>query len=403
MESRRPPTQLRQPPYLPENVIMLILLWLPLKTLMQFKCVCRSWNSLISSPVFVKLKYLRSPKGANIMLTIEYLHDPQHHIIRAVPCSVPSLLNSRLSAASVYSSFPIMDDYWVVGTCHGLVCLAGPIWDSEDSTDEFWVKIWNPVTRIASGRSPILPCNSFVSLELGFGYDYKNEAYKVVALITSLEAEKDSEKCQVKVYTMGDSGWRDKGSFPALPIAGRIRNKNDGIYITGTLNWLALRNFEGDNAWEDVTALDQVEIVSLDLGEETYKHFALPDGLDERPILTPVLGVLNEYLYLCHDYDTTNFVLWQMKEFGNARSWTLLLNVTNEHLQLDSFFLVSEVFPLVPMCMSENGDVVLILSAEDIAVIQYDFKDDRVERHAIPRGEVWIQPKDYTESLVLPL
>ncbi|MED6208186.1 hypothetical protein PIB30_042774 [Stylosanthes scabra] len=138
MERPRPPTQSRQPPDLPENVIMLILSWLPLKILMQFKCVCRSWKSLISSPMFAKLKYLTTPKEANIILTIEHAEAPcsYRNITRAMPCSVPSLLNFPPSAVSEYSFWQIMDDYYVVGTCHGLVCLVGPVWDTEDSTNE---------------------------------------------------------------------------------------------------------------------------------------------------------------------------------------------------------------------------------------------------------------------------
>ncbi|MED6208185.1 hypothetical protein PIB30_042773 [Stylosanthes scabra] len=166
---------------------------------------------------------------------------------------------------------------------------------------------------------------------------------------------------------MGDSSWRDMGIFPTLPLSGLTSNENDGIYIAGTLNWLALRNFRGDNVWQEVTSVDQLVIVSLDLGEETYKQFGLPDGLDELPKLKPVLGVLRDCLYLCHDYKTPHFVLWQMNEFGNAASWTQLLNVTYQHLQLDRFYLDEGSHPLMPMCMSEKGDVVVLLSTENLA------------------------------------
>ncbi|MED6126450.1 hypothetical protein PIB30_078592 [Stylosanthes scabra] len=346
MEPPPPPTQRRQLPHLPEDVVMLILSFLPVKSLMQFMCVCRSWNSLITSPKFAKLKYLRTPKYASIILTVDDTLDPDMTIIHAAPCSVPSLLSLPLSAVSEDSFIPIMDDYYVVGTCHGLVCLAGSVWESEG---ESWVKFWNPETRITSERSPSLHFNSdlTVALNYGFGYDCENDVYKIVALIS------DSEKARVKDFTMADSCWRDMGSlsFPALPIAGSITNENDGIYINGTLNWLALCNFSGENAWEEVTAVDQLVILSLDLGKETYNQFGLPVGLDELPKLKPVLGVLRDCLYLCHDYKTSHFVLWQMKEFGNAGSWTPLLNVSHQHLQIERVF-EPEHHPIVPMCMS---------------------------------------------------
>ncbi|MED6161253.1 hypothetical protein PIB30_058983 [Stylosanthes scabra] len=202
---------------------------------------------------------------------------------------------------------------------------------------------------------------------------------------------------------MGDSCWRDRRSFPALPIAGRSTNENDGIYINGTLNWLALRNFSGGNAWEEATAVDQLVIVSLDLGKEAYKQFGVPDGLDELPKVKPVLGVLRDCLYLCHDYKASHFVLWQMNEFGNAASWTQLWNVTYQHLQLYELSPLDELcHPLVPMCMSENGDVVVLLSAADGAVIMYDFKVDRVERYNNHGPKLWSHPVDYAKSLVSP-
>ncbi|MED6172054.1 hypothetical protein PIB30_046560 [Stylosanthes scabra] len=299
--------QKRKAPDLPESVIMLILSLLPLKTLMQFKCVCRSWNSLISSPFFVTLKYLTTPKHANIILTVK--GEDHDTLDRAIPYSVPFLLNFPPSPVSEYSSVDIMDYHEVVGTCRGLVCIAGPLVITED---EIWVNFWNPATRIVSERSPRLHRGANMTMDFGFGYDYKTEAYKVVALIANWHAEDDPKNARIKVFTMGDSCWRDMGIFPALPIAGTPTHKNDGIYIMGTLNWLALRNFGDDNAWDVVAFVDQLVIGSLDLGKETYKQIGVPDGLDELSEHMPVLGVLRNCLYLCHDYKTSHFVFWQM-------------------------------------------------------------------------------------------
>ncbi|MED6221882.1 hypothetical protein PIB30_059109 [Stylosanthes scabra] len=290
-----------------------------------------------------------------------------------------------------------MDWHVVVGTCRGLVCIAGPLLITED---EIWVKFWNPATRIVFERSPTLHRSANLTMDFGFGYDYKTEAYKVVALIANWLAEEDSKKARMKVFTIGDSCWRDMGIFPALPIAGTPTHKNDGVYINGTLNWLALCNFGDDNAWEVVDSVDQLIISSLDFGKETYKQFGVPAGLDELSEHMPVLGVLRDCLYLSHDYKTSHFVFWQTNEFGNAASWTQLFNVTYQHLQLDGFSLEQACHPLVPMCMSENGDVVVLLSKEDEAVILYDFKNDIVELYDIPGDEVWLNPKDYAESLV---
>ncbi|MCI40987.1 F-box/kelch-repeat protein, partial [Trifolium medium] len=41
-------------PFLPEELIIQILLRLPVRSLIEFKCVCKSWKTLISDPKFAK-------------------------------------------------------------------------------------------------------------------------------------------------------------------------------------------------------------------------------------------------------------------------------------------------------------------------------------------------------------
>ncbi|PON71384.1 F-box domain containing protein [Trema orientale] len=44
-------------PNLNEDVVVLILSKLPIKSLKRFNCVCKSWYSLISSPTFVAMHF----------------------------------------------------------------------------------------------------------------------------------------------------------------------------------------------------------------------------------------------------------------------------------------------------------------------------------------------------------
>ncbi|RHN79380.1 putative F-box domain-containing protein [Medicago truncatula] len=45
------------PLYLPDELITQILLRLPVETLIRFKCVCKSWFSLISNPYFANSQF----------------------------------------------------------------------------------------------------------------------------------------------------------------------------------------------------------------------------------------------------------------------------------------------------------------------------------------------------------
>ena len=61
---------------LPEEVIYEILTWLPVKSLIQFRCVSKSWNSIITNPIFITTHLNRVNKRANKTKTMAicYLH-----------------------------------------------------------------------------------------------------------------------------------------------------------------------------------------------------------------------------------------------------------------------------------------------------------------------------------------
>ncbi|RHN63682.1 putative F-box domain-containing protein [Medicago truncatula] len=48
------------PPFLPEELIVEILLRLSVKSLLQYKCVCKTWKTLLSDPQFAKSHLLSS-------------------------------------------------------------------------------------------------------------------------------------------------------------------------------------------------------------------------------------------------------------------------------------------------------------------------------------------------------
>jgi hypothetical protein len=55
---------------LPEDLVTLILLWLPVVSLLRFKCVCKSWYALITHQNFVR-KHLLHNKNSNTHLLLK--------------------------------------------------------------------------------------------------------------------------------------------------------------------------------------------------------------------------------------------------------------------------------------------------------------------------------------------
>jgi len=104
-----------------------------------------------------------------------------------------------------------------------------------------------------------------------FRYDDSIDNYKIVAFYQMIN--------EVRVFSLGDNVWRHIQSFHVVPfmdISTRPLTHlgiNAGVYVRGTVNWLAIRNVcPCDFELESIT-IDQFVINSLDLSTETYYQF----------------------------------------------------------------------------------------------------------------------------------
>ena len=92
-----------------DELIVEILSRLPVKTLMQFKCVCKSWKTLIShDPSFVKLHLQRSPRNTHLALVSDLSSDYESN------CSVVPFPVSHLLEAPLTIILTILTMYWVI-------------------------------------------------------------------------------------------------------------------------------------------------------------------------------------------------------------------------------------------------------------------------------------------------
>ncbi|XP_057746890.1 F-box/kelch-repeat protein At3g23880-like [Arachis stenosperma] len=366
------------------ELVMEILSWVPAKPLTRLKLVCKSWNSIISHPHFVKLHLYRSPKNAILLFTrTEALTLDEGAKWGLVLSSVESFIqnpSSALDAQENRHSLHIAD--WVSGSCNGLVCVAHSPYHPNNDICDIWLRLWNPLIGFISENSPCLRVN--LPIAFGFGYDESSDSYKVVTVIRN-----SSGTVTAQVYSFGGSSWKTINSFPAFPFS----VENNGHFIGGTLNWLGLRNPHGDDYdWATVT-LDMLMIVSFDLKSDTHKQILLPKGIHEIPREEPILGVWGNSLYLLHDYKNTHFIAWQMKEFGDENSWTQFLKISFQHLGVER---------LLSVFIFENGNIFMLRGRHHFEEVFYDRRDNSVKRINILANNCYLDALEYVESLVQP-
>ncbi|MCI01166.1 F-box protein, partial [Trifolium medium] len=251
-----------------------------------------------------------------------------------IPYSITSFVDnpSFTLFADHHYLFNIKDCSWIAGSCHGLICLTGIRFlrilrgtstNYDQQEYEYCLRLWNPATRAISEK---IGC--FIGppgFNFSFGCDNSTGTFKVVV----------SQSKSVRVLSFGDNVWRNVESFPVLPLHADLKllYGHSAVFCNGTLNWLASHN----SRLKYIT-VEQLIILSLDLGTETYNMYKLPKGFDKMPPSDsePTVGVLGDLLcFSYYAYNETDFIIWQMKNFGDEESWTQFLKISFHDLQLD--------------------------------------------------------------------
>ncbi|QHO32364.1 hypothetical protein HN51_020417 [Arachis hypogaea] len=376
-------------PDLPEELIMEILLRLPARTLVSLRSVCTSWRNLISSPDFTR-KHLRR----------SCLRDPSLTPLRiacynSLPFRGDGVRYDSIGVVSVQSiidnpSKPTKVDYFsgqhyyrIVGSCHGLLCF----FDEHDYQNTHGI-LWNPCTGFTF-QSPQISGQAFSS---GFGYDHLSDSYKLFGIIR--KKGPSGVEYSTRIYTFGStSSWRriDDSPFGLLGIpTNHFCMAEKGVFFGSsracTINWI----------------VNHV-VLYFDLGKETLAHFTLPDtdSSDYLWIQCKKLCVLRNCLSVCYGYlRTQHSIVWQMKEYGDAQSWTKLAMISFHGL----------ISPLQPLYISET-DVLLAVfpscrivlcnlndGSVDFPVIDYGVENNPYLSQSIYSRVAYI----YHESLVSP-
>ncbi|XP_050210952.1 F-box/kelch-repeat protein At3g23880-like [Mercurialis annua] len=171
-----------------QEILIEILKRLPVRSLLKFRCVSKSWNSLISSSNFISSQVNHSTgRSTNIK---SYSFVKQNSVL---DCKEQFILyndgddDEDFTIHRELDEFPYKDqEYFVIiGSCNGLICLS----DSRYVRFYLWNPIINKCLTISSLDS---------SLVVGFGYDCKKNDYKVVKILH--QPERTEEPIEVKIY-----------------------------------------------------------------------------------------------------------------------------------------------------------------------------------------------------------
>ncbi|XP_058741581.1 F-box/kelch-repeat protein At3g23880-like [Vicia villosa] len=396
---------LRSPVFLPDELVTEVLSSLPVKSFMRMRCLSKFSNSLYTNPIFIRMHLRRSAQNPHLTLgtskTKTLVPFPVCHLLENPQVTLTDEPHYLIdNVCLVRSNNHIF--HRIVGSCNGLICLftyyITPI------NLHFRFRFWNPSTRIISkvlGNLCIFGdrvnrqtyrVNQPRFFKFSFGYDNLTSNFKIVLLNFQPH---NANIIETKVLSLVDNIWRNIQNFPVFPLLFMYRfNRSafDGVYLSGTVNWLAVFDSK-------VKSLENYVIISLDLGNERYTQMQLPHGFDEMPRVDPTIRVLTNSLCFSYDFRQTHFVIWRMMEFGVQESWTQFLTISYLNLGIDYNF-GDKKFYLVPLHLAMNGDTLILASSLEDQAMLYNIRDNNVERTRNTDKIGWFSVKEYVESLV---
>ncbi|MCD7451387.1 hypothetical protein HAX54_011695 [Datura stramonium] len=352
--------------FLPAELITEILLRLPVKSLLQFRCVSKSWLASISSPEFVKTHLSVSANNKEYRrhrLMLRF--DPPYCSLQE--CSFSSLLNESVTEAfDLDYPMKISNKFiWIVGSVNGLICLA---------IEDKQLFLWNPSIRkfkkLPDSRATMKADSFFM---YGFGYDEIHDDYRVVVGFRSLGFFK------VEIYSLNSDSWRSIDDFPS-----GVLSMKSGMLVNGKLHW-------ANTAFQDLPSYNARGIISIDLANGKW-------GKVEQPCygegdFDSTLGVLGSDLSLFCNYQRIHADVWVWKEYGVKESWTKMFTINLPYdpvgYQCCPFF-----------CMSNKGGILFQFGS---TFMIYNPKDHSIRYSEITCYNAFYEADIFIESLVWPL
>ncbi|XP_054778505.1 putative F-box protein At3g16210 [Prosopis cineraria] len=220
-------------PFLPQEIIRNVLIRLPAKSIIRFRCVCKHWKNLFKNPSFIA-DHLHHSRNRNPYLLFQrngranplnlYLLDCEMKV-----CEFPNapLIGSLLGAT-------------IIGSSNGLLCVQ----IDRNGIYPPSLLLWNPAIREV--RQVPRTINDFVGdCRLGFGYSPVVDDYKIVRSYANFGGAID----WVEVFSLSTGSWKDIdfGNLGGVKLFSET--------VTGSWKDFDFRNIlEGAKPWETVNA-----------------------------------------------------------------------------------------------------------------------------------------------------
>ncbi|KAL3814630.1 hypothetical protein ACJIZ3_015898 [Penstemon smallii] len=298
----------------------------PVKSLVRFTSVCKTWESLIKSPEFIATHFkLNNRPGPEVQYPLILNGKSCYTLKNQIPINFDKL--GSMSHCSLYDDYP-------AESCNGLILLKV---QKDYGEIEIEYLLWNPTIKKSKTIESFYPRDNFhdsSSSESGYivrglGFHESSNDYKVVKIEYDCDLyysmprdEKISTK--VEIYSLKTESWRKVDSNPNGLIAFR-----GGVFLNGCVHWLATRKYCSDE-YEGCTPEGSIEsILFFDFEKECFGEIKLPQDFDygdaRLVAFKEFQGSLAAVFFYCND---SKCFVWVMGEYGVTNSWNKKMTIS---------------------------------------------------------------------------
>ncbi|KAK1390488.1 hypothetical protein POM88_018666 [Heracleum sosnowskyi] len=241
--------QLTTLPTLPHDVILEILYRSPVKDLIRFRCVSKTWLALTLDPTFIHMHLDHNKPSIRIMF-----HGSTPDYTDAVMASTDPTMTEVLFKVKYNEPYRLgyptgfkFRDYTnkmvFCGSVNGIVCLSYyRSLGNDDSLKWERIVLWNPAINCC--KSILVPARKFIHdnstrVSVGLGYDADATDFRIVRIVpdVSKSSSTDDIMSRVEIFSNKKDCWEDVNDGAFIPFCPVLQNCN--FIIKGVPYWQA--------------------------------------------------------------------------------------------------------------------------------------------------------------------